>query len=120
MSIEVMFGELKTAEQSLVAIADLALAPGASILVMRMVKKVSVELATLEELRVKLVKELGEEKEGNFAVQAEKLPEFQERYGKELQAKITLDCEPLTQATFGAAPVKAKDLLLLGPLFKGD
>ena len=120
MSIEATFGELKTAEKSLATIAELDLPYEESILVVRMVKKVSVELALLEEQRIKFVKELGVEKDGNVLVPEERVGEFQDRFGKSLQAKITLDCSPLTRKTFGATSVKPRDLLMLGPLLVED
>ena len=116
MSIAATLGELKTAEQPLTKLAEEKVHARASILVARLVKKVAMELSLLEEQRIKLVKELGEEKEGSFLVPEGRVPEFQAKFLEMLGVSVTLDCEPLTESIFEGVSVSARDLLLLGPL----
>ncbi len=92
----------------------------------KMINKIQPELKAFEEVRVKLIKELGEQKgeDGNWEIKKENLQKFTEEIEKVLNSEISLDFnevdkfQKISIDQIGEEKIEASLLLKLDWLFE--
>lgn len=99
-------------------LAGLKLRGKAAYHVTKLCRLVTQELNHSEEVRVKLVREVGEtDKDGNVTVPGDKIAEFQQQLKEAYETPVKLDWNPITLDMIGENEISAADLIALGPLF---
>ena len=88
----------------------------------KLLKKVSEELVSIEEHRVKLVKKYstGEDSEGNFEVPKDKEEDFKREFSELLMAEVDFNFDPISISELGDITLTPIDMIRLDKLLKED
>ena len=113
--MKINLAEIKSLEGSLSKIFDKDLNIKVAYRLGTLLKRLSEEMKTLEENRVKLVKKYGEENEETkqFSVPQEKTPDFYKEFNELMQIEIDIDFEPISLKEFGDISISASDVMRL-------
>ncbi len=113
-------GQLINAKDAFEELVNTPLPAAVAYRLQRVARVVQPEFRSFEELRVKLVHELGEKGEdGATVVTAKNMPAFNEQVAALLNEDVELNFKPLAIEDLGDTAVTAADLLLLDWLFDG-
>ena len=83
---------------------------------MRIGKKLESELKTLEEARIKLVKELGvKDDKGNHTVPKENMEAFVKQHDETMQVEVTIDVDLIPHSALELMKITASDLIEMEP-----
>lgn len=121
--MKITLAEAKSLETSLAKIFDKDVNIKVAYRLGKLLKKLSEEMKTLEESRVKLVQKHGEENEETkqFSVPPTKTQEFYKEFNELMQCEIEIDFDPIPLELFGDIKLSASDVLRLdGKVIQGD
>jgi hypothetical protein len=86
----------------------------------KLTKLIRAEVSAYNDIRIAIIKELGVESNGNWAVTPEQWPTFTERMSELLLQSVTIEWEPIQLAELGAVDISAADLDALDVLVVGE
>ena len=111
--------ELRNMAPSLRHLADQALPLKISYRLSKFIKKVTEELSSIEQQRIKLVNQFGEkdEEKGITTVSPEKEPEFQKIFTDLLNENVEIDIDPIKISDIENVKLSVADILNLDKIF---
>jgi len=113
--MKITLAEIKSLEESLAKIFNKDVNIKIAYRLSSLLKKLNEEMKTLEETRIKLVKQYGEENEEThqFSVSEEKAQDFYKEFNELMQVVIDIDFEPIQLKELGDIDMSASDVLRL-------
>jgi hypothetical protein len=117
--MQVKLSEVYNCIEPLNKLSELQLPLTVSYKLVKIVKKISDEIESIEKMRQKLIKKHGKEDEsGNITVSEEKKTEFVNEFTTLLNTKIKLDFEPISLQEIKDLTMSVSDMGRLQFLFK--
>jgi hypothetical protein len=113
--MKITLAEVKSLETSLAKVFDKEVNIKVAYRLGSLLKKLSEEMAILEENRIKLVKKYGDEDKETkqLSVPQDKAQEFYAEFNELLQLEIDIDFEPIPLQAFGDITLSAADVMRL-------
>jgi hypothetical protein len=117
--MQVKLSEIYNAIEPLNKLSEMPLPVAISYKLVKLVKKLSDEVETIEKLRQKLIKKHGKEDEsGNITVTEEKKQDFLNEFTTLLSSKIKVDFEPIPVESLKDITMSVSDMGRLHFIFK--
>jgi hypothetical protein len=114
--ITLKLGELVAMQPPIKTLINLQMSVGTSLKLMRLLKKIDIELDVFEEQKLKIFSKYGEENNGEISVSkdSDKYPDFMAEMTTLLNEEVTLDGDKIKIKDFGPSfTINVNDLLAL-------